>query len=72
VGNIEKLVDGLDVDLYTEVINWEEMKDLQIAFLKSGIPDQDIPQDTAFFSALYLLDLKTIHGELIKNLPSNF
>lgn len=53
VNNIEKLVDGLGVDLYTEVINWEEMKDLQVAFLKSGIPDQDIPQDTAFFSALY-------------------
>lgn len=53
VGNIEKLVDGLGLDLYTEVINWEEMKDLQVAFLKSGIADQDIPQDTAFFSALY-------------------
>ena len=53
VGNIEKLVDGLQLDLYTEVINWEEMKDLQVAFLKSQIPHQDIPQDTAFFSALY-------------------
>lgn len=53
VGNIEKLVDGLDLDLYTEVINWEEMKDLQVAFLKSGIPDQDLPQDASFFSSLY-------------------
>lgn len=53
VGNIEKLVDGLGLDLYTEVINWEEMKDLQVAFLKSQIADQDIPQDTAFFSMLY-------------------
>jgi N-acetyl sugar amidotransferase len=53
VGNIEKLVDGLGLDLYTEVINWEEMKDLQVAFLKSQLPHQDIPQDTAFFSALY-------------------
>lgn len=53
VGNIEKLVDGLGVDLYTEVINWEEMKDLQIAYLKSQIADQDGPQDIAFFSALY-------------------
>ena len=53
VGNIEKLVDGLNLDLYTEVINWQEMKDLQLSFLKSGIPDQDFPQDTAFFSALY-------------------
>ena len=53
VGNIEKLVDGLGLDLYTEVINWQEMKDLQLAFLKSQIPDQDLPQDGTFFSALY-------------------
>lgn len=53
VGNIEKLVDGLGLDLYTEVINWEEMKDLQVAFLKSQVADQDFPQDTAFFSMLY-------------------
>jgi len=53
VGNIEKLVNGLNLDLYTEVINWEEMKDLQRAFFKSQIPDQDMPQDIAFFSGLY-------------------
>jgi N-acetyl sugar amidotransferase len=53
VGNIEKLVDGLGLDLYTEVINWEEIKDLQCAFLKSQIAHQDIPQDTAFFATLY-------------------
>ncbi len=53
VGNIEKIVDGLGLDLYTEVIDWEEMKDLQVAVLRSQIPHQDIPQDTAFFSALY-------------------
>ena len=53
VGNIEKLVDGLGLDLYTEVINWSEMKDLQRAFLFSQIADQDLPQDGAFFSALY-------------------
>ena len=53
VGNIEKLVDGLGLELFTEVINWEEMKDLQSAFLRSGIPDQDLPQDGAFFSGLY-------------------
>lgn len=53
VGNIEKLVDGLSLELYTEVVNWQEMKDLQTAFLRSQIADQDIPQDAAFFSALY-------------------
>lgn len=53
VGNIEKLVNGLGLDLYTDVINWEEMKDLQVAFFKSQVPDQDMPQDIAFFSGLY-------------------
>ncbi|MDC0309228.1 N-acetyl sugar amidotransferase [bacterium] len=53
VGNIEKLVDGLGLDLYTEVINWEEIKDLQVALMKSQIPHQDIAQDTAFFATLY-------------------
>ena len=53
VSNIEKLIDGLGLDLYTEVIDWEEMKDLQVSFLKSQIADQDYPQDAAFFSGLY-------------------
>lgn len=53
VGNIEKLVDGLGLDLYTEVVNWEDIKRMQVAFLRAGIPDQDLVQDAAFFSALY-------------------
>ena len=51
--NIQNLMDGLEVDLYTEVINWEEMKDLQRAFIKSQVPDIDTPQDFVFFSSLY-------------------
>ena len=53
VNNIEKLVDGLGLDLYTEVINWEEMKDLQLAFFKAQVPHIDTPQDHAFFAGLY-------------------
>ncbi|MBA4319476.1 MAG: LPS biosynthesis protein, partial [Flavobacterium sp.] len=53
VSNIEKLINGLGLDLFTEVINWEEMKDLQLAFLKSQVSGQDGPQDIAFFSTLY-------------------
>jgi N-acetyl sugar amidotransferase len=53
VGNIEKLVNGLELDLYTEVINWEAVKRMQVAFLRAGIPDQDLVQDAAFFSGLY-------------------
>lgn len=53
VGNIEKLVDGLGLDLYTDVVNWESVKRMQVAFLRSGIPDQDLVQDAAFFTGLY-------------------
>ena len=53
VNNIEKLVDGLGLDLYTEVIDWEEMRDLQLAFFKSGVPHIDTPQDHAFFATMY-------------------
>jgi len=53
VNNIEKLVDGLGLDLYTEVIDWEEMKDLQLAFFRSGVPHVDTPQDHAFFATMY-------------------
>ena len=53
VNNIERLVDGLGLDLYTEVINWEEIKALQLAFFKSGVPHIDVPQDHAFFATMY-------------------
>jgi len=53
VNNIQRLVDGLGLELYTEVVNWEEMKDLQVAFFKAQVPHIDTPQDHAFFAALY-------------------
>jgi len=53
VGNIEKLVDGLGLDLYTDVVKWDAVKRMQVAFLRSGIPDQDLVQDAAFFAGLY-------------------
>jgi N-acetyl sugar amidotransferase len=53
VNNIEKLIDGLELDLYTEVIEWEEMRDLQLAYFKSGVPHVDTPQDHAFFATMY-------------------
>lgn len=51
--NIERLIDGLGLDLFTEVIDWEEMKDLQRAFFRSGVPHIDTPQDHAFFATMY-------------------
>lgn len=60
VNNIEKVVDGLGLDLFTEVIDWEEMKDLQRAFFRSGVPHIDTPQDHAFFATMYKFALE--HG----------
>lgn len=53
VSNIQALIDGLGLDLYTEVINWNEMRDFQLAFFKAGVPHLDIPQDHAFVATLY-------------------
>lgn len=53
VHNIQVLVEKLGLDLYTEVINWEEMRDFQLAWFKSGVPHIDIPQDHAFIAVLY-------------------
>ena len=53
VQNIENIVNYCGWHLHTIVIDWEEMKDLQLAYLKSGIANQDVPQDHAFFASLY-------------------
>jgi N-acetyl sugar amidotransferase len=53
VRNINKMVSILDLDLETIVINWQEMKDLQLSYLRSGVANQDVPQDHAFFGSLF-------------------
>lgn len=53
VDNINVMINKLGLDLYTEVINWEEMKDFQLAYFKSGVPNIDVPQDHAFVATLY-------------------
>lgn len=53
VNNVEKITKGLNMPLYTEIVNWNEMRDLQLAFLKSQVPYQDLPQDHIIFASLY-------------------
>jgi N-acetyl sugar amidotransferase len=53
VRNIQSILDYTGWELYTQVINWKEMQDLQLAYFKSGIANLDVPQDHAFFSSLY-------------------
>lgn len=53
VANIEKIVKHCGYDLHTHVVDWEEMRDLQLAYLRAGVANQDVPQDHIFFSSLY-------------------
>jgi len=51
--NIQTVVKYCGFELHTKIIDWEEMKDLQLAYLKAGVANQDVPQDHAFFAGLY-------------------
>jgi len=53
VSNVENVVRKLGFDLFTCVIDWEEVRDVQLAFLKAGVANQDVPQDHVFFAELY-------------------
>lgn len=53
VSNIEKLLNQLDIDLVTHVIDWQEFKDLQRAFIKSSIKNLEIPTDHAIGAILF-------------------
>lgn len=58
VGNIHNLVTTLGLDLYTHVIDWREMKDLQLSFLKAAVANADTPTDHAFGWVAYTQALK--------------
>lgn len=53
VKNIENILKKLDIDLYTEVLDWEMFRDLQLSFLKASTPDGEIPTDHAILAILY-------------------
>jgi N-acetyl sugar amidotransferase len=53
VSNIEQICSRLDIDLFTYVVNWPEFRDLQLAFLKAGVANAEIPTDHGIFATLY-------------------
>lgn len=55
VQNIENIVQRLGIDLHTFVINWEEFRDLQLAYLKASVIDIEAITDHAIFATLYRL-----------------
>ncbi|MFX0079373.1 MAG: N-acetyl sugar amidotransferase [Candidatus Hermodarchaeota archaeon] len=53
VSNIERVLKRIDVDLYTHVIDWEEFKDLQLAYFKASVVDIEAITDHAIVAEIY-------------------
>lgn len=53
VDNITNLLKSLHIELYTYVVNWDEFKDIQRAFLFASVPEAEVPSDIAIISTLY-------------------
>jgi N-acetyl sugar amidotransferase len=58
--NIRRVIEACDYDLVTEVVDWETMRDLQRAYLRAGVVNQDVPQDHVFIATLF--HYARIHG----------
>ena len=52
VSNIKKISDKCNFELQTYVVNWQEFKNLQRSFIKSGVIDIELVTDHAIFANL--------------------
>lgn len=55
VKNIQNIVEKSGFDLFTYVIDWEEFKDIQLAYFKANVIDIEAVTDIAIFSALDII-----------------
>lgn len=55
VKNIENIISRLGFDLYTLVVDWQEFKDIQLAYLKASVVDIEVITDHAIIGTLYKL-----------------
>lgn len=65
VMNIHNIVNKLDIDLYTLVVNWEEFRDIQLAYLKASVVDIEVVSDHAIFATMYKLAKEKNIGYII-------
>lgn len=80
VENIKKLCEKLQIDLHTIVIDWPSMKELQRAYMFSGLVNLDVPQDHAFLAAVFHYAMKNKINYMLNGsnfategiLPENF
>jgi N-acetyl sugar amidotransferase len=55
VKNVENIITKLGFDLFTLVVNWEEFRDIQLAYLKASVVDIEVVSDHAIFASMYKL-----------------
>lgn len=57
--NIKKVTKKLGLELHVEKMDWNEMKEMQLAWFRAGLTNLDQPQDHAFISLIdkYSLEL---------------
>jgi N-acetyl sugar amidotransferase len=53
VMNIKNITKKLEIDYESYVLDWEEFKDVQLAFLKASVPEAETPTDIAILAALH-------------------
>jgi imidazoleglycerol phosphate synthase cyclase subunit len=53
VDNVARVLDGLGMDLQTYVVDWDEFRDLHLAFLRASVINSEIPTDHAIMAALF-------------------
>lgn len=65
VKNVENVIRKLGIDLFTLVVNWEEFKDIQLAYLKASVVDIEVVSDHAIFATMYKLAKEKNIGYII-------
>jgi len=50
--NIKRLTDRLGVKLHVEKMDWDEMREMQLAWFRTGLEMLDAPQDHAFIALI--------------------
>lgn len=58
VQNVKKIVDKLNLDYVSYVLDWKEFREIQLAFLKSSIVDLEMPTDMAIPASIYQVAIK--------------
>jgi N-acetyl sugar amidotransferase len=58
VSNIENIVRKLNIDLHTLVVEWNEFRDIQLAYLRASVVDIEVVSDHAIFATMYKLARK--------------